>query len=719
MFIGCWEGESKRYRVHNVAAALDMLGHAVAVNPFSELSRLVNESRKPEVVVLFRAPYDAAFGVEAFFDYARRNRILVVFDIDDLVFDPDVVHQVDAFRGLSADEQALYLDGVHKYRRMLLECDRVTVTTEYLANEARRLGRPVSIVRNSINAEQLEAAAQVVDDRVAAPASKAIVVGYFSGSRTHQRDFAQAERALLRLLQEIPGLRLRVVGFLELSAPWQEFESRVERRGFLPHLEMLEVLGQCDINIAPLEVGNPFCESKSELKFFEAAIVQVPTVASGTAAFRAAIEHGVTGFIADTEDEWFTALRSLATDAGLRRRMGGAARAAALDRFGPRTVGRQALEAYGLPPPAVPPLEVGGDRLRVDWVVPGIIVGGGGHRNIFRAAHYLQEFGHDVHLHIANMEEQTDESLAALVRTHFYPFQGHVRRYDGRFERTDVVFATHWSTVDAALRAKDVAREIMYFVQDFEPAFAPMGSEYVLAENTYRLGLYHITSGPWCERFLREQFGADADHFRFPIDSAVYFPRRRSHTGRRLVFFAKPEMPRRCFELGSLALRHVHRLRPDVEIVMFGSTHAARQNLDFPVTFLKVVPTLEGLADLYSSADLGMVFSTTNPSLVPYEMMACGLPVVDLDRPGNEINYDNRRDIALLVDPRPEIMAEQVVTLLDAEDERNARSRNGLDFVGGFPTEIEMARRIESLILGRLRVKAPHAAVIGVAEVSA
>ncbi|MFN7888618.1 MAG: hypothetical protein ACK5OR_07495, partial [Betaproteobacteria bacterium] len=158
MFIGCWEGESKRYRVHNVAAALGMLGHSVAVNPFSELPLLVSESRRPGVVVLFRAPYDAAFGVEAFFEYARRNGILVVFDIDDLVFDPAVVDQVDAFHGLSADERARYLDGVHKYRRMLLECDRATVTTEYLANEVRRLGRPVSIVRNSINAEQLEAA---------------------------------------------------------------------------------------------------------------------------------------------------------------------------------------------------------------------------------------------------------------------------------------------------------------------------------------------------------------------------------------------------------------------------------------------------------------------------------------------------------------------------------------------------------------------------------
>jgi glycosyltransferase involved in cell wall biosynthesis len=138
---------------------------------------------------------------------------------------------------------------------------------------------------------------------------------------------------------------------------------------------------------------------------------------------------------------------------------------------------------------------------------------------------------------------------------------------------------------------------------------------------------------------------------------------------------------------------------------MFGSPHAAKQNLDFPVTFLKVVPTLEGLAEMYSNADAGMVFSTTNPSLVPYEMMACGLPVIDLDRPGNEVNYGDRRDIALLANPLPDVMATQVIELLDSDEQRSMRSRNGLEFAASFPTEEEMARRIESLIINRLRSK--------------
>src|SRR5947209_20126723 len=105
---------------------------------------------------------------------------------------------------------------------------------------------------------------------------------------------------------------------------------------------------------------------------------------------------------------------------------------------------------------------------------------------------------------------------------------------------------------------------------------------------------------------------------------------------------------------------------------------------------------------MYSNADLGIVFSTTNPSLVPYEMMACGLPVVDLGRPGNEVNYGDGFDLALLADPSPSLMAKQICELLDDMPQRRRRSRKGLEFVSSFPSEEQMARRVESLILSRI-----------------
>ena len=204
----------------------------------------------------------------------------------------------------------------------------------------------------------------------------------------------------------------------------------------------------------------------------------------------------------------------------------------------------------------------------------------------------------------------------------------------------------------------------------------------------------------------------EADSFRFPVDNSIYRADAASgkERGKRILYFAKPEMPRRCFLIGTMALREFHRLRPDYEILFFGSGNAKQYPQDYPVSYLDVVPTLQDLAELYATSAAGLVFSTTNPSLVPYEMMACGLPVVDLDRPGNEVNYAGRHDIALLADPDPATMARQLAELVDDPDEIEMRRRNGLDYALTFPTEQAMAERVEQLILARLNLKKPKKA---------
>ena len=371
------------------------------------------------------------------------------------------------------------------------------------------------------------------------------------------------------------------------------------------------------------------------------------------------------------------------------------------------------MSAYNLAAPvnaAQPPMKTpasspeSGRKLKISWIVPGLIIGGGGHRNILRAAYHLEQFGHELELYFTSTDLDSRQ-LKQMVNEHFYPLECRMHRYEGTINKTDVLFATHWSTVDPALKARHVAGEVMYFVQDFEPMFAPMGTEYILAENTYRQGLYCITSGPWCEHLLRRDYNVEADHFALPVDSNIYHPYERTKAETNILFFAKPDMPRRCYELGIMALEHVHRRRPDVEIQLFGSGSLKNHQFPFPVTIRSVLPTITDLARMYSNADVGIVFSTTNPSLVPYEMMSCGLPVVDLGREGNEVNYGGRFDIALLADPTPEVMAHQICELLANKGEAAARSRNGLQFVKEFPSELQMAKRVEELILRRVAAK--------------
>jgi len=709
--IGCWEGESKRYRVHNLAEGLTRLGYNVHVMPYQQIGTLPNQNVKADVVVLFRAPYDLTVGVDAFLKYAKVRHIKVVFDVDDLVFEPDVIDQIDGFRLLPKVEQQQYIAGVHQYRQLLLAADLVTVPTEFLRARVEQLGKAVALIPNSINEAQQTIAAEILSKPRAA--REIVRIGYFSGSRTHQNDFAQCADALFDVMENHSNTVLRVVGYLDLDPRWNAFGNRIERVEFQSYQAMLHVLNECDINIAPLDCESVFCQGKSELKFFEAGLLGIPTVASSTDTFARAIESGANGFTVLSQQQWMDVLSRLVSSRELREMIGARARETALGRFAVQEVAQVARSVYALPSvelakrqeaevgmPDTRPLAPG--CLRISWVIPGLIVGGGGHRNILRAAYFLSQFGHQVNLYFMGTEKNP-QAIKQQIQEHFYPLDCPVYLFEGKIQPSDVVFATHWSTVNAALTARGAAKEIMYFVQDFEPAFSPMGTEYVLAENTYRLGLYHITSGPWCEVLLRRDFHAAADHFQFPVDRLIYHPRARVKRNKNIVFFAKPEMPRRCFELGVMALREFHRMRPDVEIVMFGSKNASKQAYDFPVTIREIVPTLDDLAQMYSDGDLGLVFSTTNPSLIPYEMMACGLPVVDLARGDNEVNYAGRTDIALLADPQPKRMAEQIAELIGNAAELAARREKGLAFVDSFPSEEGMARRIESLIVARLQ----------------
>ena len=118
--------------------------------------------------------------------------------------------------------------------------------------------------------------------------------------------------------------------FPELEA----FSSRIEWRQFVPIDQLPNEYARFDINIAPLEVGNRFCEAKSELKFFEAALVGVPTIASPTCTYGAAIRHGESGFLASGRSDWHRYLSILITDPDLRRKIADTAYSDILWKYG-------------------------------------------------------------------------------------------------------------------------------------------------------------------------------------------------------------------------------------------------------------------------------------------------------------------------------------------------------------------------------------------------
>ena len=64
-----------------------------------------------------------------------------------------------------------------------------------------------------------------------------------------------------------------------------------------------------DINIVPL-VNNEFSNCKSELKYFETAIVGTPTCATPSFTYSSAIENGENGYLCE-KGEWLRAFEKL------------------------------------------------------------------------------------------------------------------------------------------------------------------------------------------------------------------------------------------------------------------------------------------------------------------------------------------------------------------------------------------------------------------------
>ena len=117
-----------------------------------------------------------------------------------------------------------------------------------------------------------------------------------------QRDFALIEPALVTLLESNPAVRLRIVGFPPQSELLAPFAHRIETLPLQDFLNLQRVIGDVEINVVPLQ-DNEFANCKSELKYFEAAIVGTVTIATPTFTYRGAIDDGRNGYLA-TAQQW-------------------------------------------------------------------------------------------------------------------------------------------------------------------------------------------------------------------------------------------------------------------------------------------------------------------------------------------------------------------------------------------------------------------------------
>lgn len=328
LFVTGGVGDSARYRTYNVAEELELQGFRCSItvqdNPW-----LAGYADKFKIFIFHRVLFTPS--VAKFIANIKKQGKEIIFETDDLVYDPEYLQDMDYFKKMNFLEKKLYEKGVGGEILLDSYVKTCTTTTSYLADRLREKGKKVFIVPNRLSQKDVKIAnkLQIIDHKFQ---SDKIRIGYFSGTISHNKDFATINDALLIIMERHSNAELVLVGPLDIENKLNKFSDRIRQFPYVPREKHFKNIANVDINIVPLE-NSPFCEAKSELKFFEAGIVGVPTVATANKTHLEAISDGVNGFVAKNTDEWVDKLNRLIVDKNLRRQMGEKARNKTLERY--------------------------------------------------------------------------------------------------------------------------------------------------------------------------------------------------------------------------------------------------------------------------------------------------------------------------------------------------------------------------------------------------
>lgn len=333
----------------------------------------------------------------------------------------------------------------------------------------------------------------------------------------------------------------------------------------------------------------------------------------------------------------------------------------------------------------------------VNWVIPPLGPGSGGHLDIFRAISLLTEMGIINRVYTCGGNECIPEyALRQTVKDYYGIELGEKNEIHANFRdmrHADAVVATSWFTAYVVDKF-DNALTKFYFVQDFEPYFFPVGAEYCFAENTYKMGFRGITAGDWLAKKLHDEYGMETQAFHFSYERELYHPVEKRDDVKRVFYYARPYTERRAFELGILALEELAKKIPDIEVV-FAGQKLTGYDFGFQYQDLGILP-IEKLSDVYSQCDMCLVLSMTNLSLLPMEIMASGSVVVSNKGPNNEWLLNDKN--AIMVEAEPMAIADSMAYYFEHPELLQEKRKQGMECVEKYTWEDEIRKVYDFMV---------------------
>ncbi len=284
--------------------------------------------------------------------------------------------------------------------------------------------------------------------------------------------------------------------------------------------------------------------------------------------------------------------------------------------------------------------EVPEHRRTILFVITRMVRFHGGQTSILRLGTALSRLGFQVGYAVYKPQSKKDMEICASANLSDY--EGKLFTKDelqqiisGKKRGADIVVASSWDTVSFVKRLQGYR---MYFVQDYEPYFYSFGERFLLAKKTYEQGLHMVSLGAWNKMMIERECRpvSPVDVIDFPYEAKEYAPAERDYAAYRekkelklavyLKFYGK-RLPCVIPHMLQEAATSLKNEGITLKVSYFGeagSFHApGGENLG--------MLGKQELRELYCSSDFGMVASMSNISLVPYEMLSTGLPVIEFE----------------------------------------------------------------------------------------
>lgn len=315
-----------RYRVSNLAEALNKSKRWEVEWTTKDKIRECNLNQYEFVVILRQTAKDGT--LSGFIKQVQKLNKKVLFDLDDLIFDYRDLAKL--MNGTNSKNFCYWIGYIWGIRRIAKVVDGFITTSDFLAKQLERsFGKKSVVIPNSLNDRQVEISKEVLKQKK----HDGFRIGYFSGSPTHMRDFGMVEEEIRKFLCKYEDAILEIVGYMKLSKKMDEMvkNKKIILKDLMNYEKLLREQATVDVNVAPLFI-NDFTNAKSELKFFEAGIVETVTIASPTDIYKKVITDGKNGLLAKP-GEWFDKLEYLYNNVGKRKQMAENARKYALKEY--------------------------------------------------------------------------------------------------------------------------------------------------------------------------------------------------------------------------------------------------------------------------------------------------------------------------------------------------------------------------------------------------